>query len=239
MDIAEQVRQELRTAADQAKALVVARFFKTGPGEYGEGDLFLGVTVPKQRLIAKKHRDASLADISRLLQSKIHEERLTALLILTYQYPLAAPEQKKAIYDFYLKHAAWINNWDLIDVTCPHIIGAYLYDRDRAILYDLVRSSNLWERRMAVLACFYFIKRGQADDLLSLAGKLLDDRQDLIHKAAGWMLREVGKHCGEPVLRSFIDKYRQKMPRTMLRYAIERMQEKERQRYLIKTANIK
>lgn len=239
MKIFEQIRQELEAEADQDKASVVARFFKTGPGEYGEGDIFLGVIVPKQRLIAKRHRDASLADIGRLLKSKIHEERLTALLILTYQYPSATEEKKKEIYDFYLAHSSWVNNWDLVDATCPHIVGAYLHSHERSVPDKLVRSDNLWERRMAVLACFYFIKRGQADDFLQIAEKLLADKHDLIHKAVGWMLREVGKNCGEMILKSFIDKHRQEMPRTMLRYAIERLGENERKHYLNKMANIK
>lgn len=232
--MAEQIRRELREAAEPAKAASAARFFKTGPGEYGEGDIFLGVIVPNQRVIAKRYRSVSLADIGQLLKSEIHEERLTALLILTYQYPSADAEGKKAIYDFYLAHSAWINNWDLVDATCPHIVGAHLFERDRSVLLDLVRSANLWERRIAVLACFYFIKRGQTDDFFQIAEKLLADKHDLIHKAVGWMLREVGKHCGESILKQFIDKHRQKMPRTMLRYAIERFNEDERKLYLIK-----
>ncbi len=229
---ASEVRRALRVEADPIKSGILSGFFKTGPGEYGEGDIFLGVTVPKQRAIAKKFIGADLQEISSLLQSKIHEERLIALLILTYQYPKASKTEKENIYNFYLDHLIWINNWDLVDATCPNILGAWLRDNDRGILYKLAKSQNIWERRMSVLACFYFIKMGEVDDILLISEKLLNDKHDLIHKAVGWMLREMGKRCDENILKAFLNEHATKMPRTMLRYAIERLPEDDRKYYL-------
>lgn len=234
MNLTMAIKKELRQLADPARAAIMQGFFKTGPGEYGEGDVFLGVSVPQQRALAKEYRDLDFSDIAKLLQSKIHEERLTALLILNYQFAKAAAAGQENIFDFYLAHKARVNNWDLVDATCPNIVGAWLYERDRSILYKLAESANLWERRMAVLACFYFIKRGETRGIFQIAEKLLGDRHDLIHKAVGWMLREVGKNCEVKALKAFLDRHWEKMPRTMLRYAIERFDEADRRRYLVK-----
>ena len=229
-----QIKKELRAVASPAKAEILSRFFKTGKGDYGEGDKFLGVVVPEQRAIAKRHRDLALAEIEQLLYSRYHEERLTALLILTYQFPSANEEAQKKIYDFYIKHSRQINNWDLVDVTAPNIVGAWLSDKDRKVLFDFAKSDNLWQRRIAIISTFYFIRRGDYLDTIKLAKILLNDRHDLIHKAVGWMLREVGKNCGTKILTDFLDEHKSKMPRTMLRYAIEKLPPDWRAKYLKK-----
>ncbi len=228
------IKKELRAVANPEKAEILSRFFKTGKGHYGEGDKFLGIVVPQQRLIAKKYVDLSLAEVEKLLYSKYHEERLTALLILTYQYPKVSLEDRGKIYDFYIKHSRQINNWDLVDVTAPNIVGAWLFDKDRKILFDLVKSDNLWQRRISIISTFYFIRRGDCKDTLRLAEILLNDKHDLVHKAVGWMLREVGKNCGTKILTDFLDEHKSKMPRTMLRYAIEKLPPDWRAKYLKK-----
>lgn len=229
-----QIKKELRAVADSAKSEILSRFFKTGKGEYGEGDKFLGVVVPEQRAIAKRHKDLSLIEIEKLLYSKYHEERLTALLILTYQFPSADKEAQKKIYDFYIKHSKQINNWDLVDVTASNIVGVWLFDKDRKILFNFAKLDNLWQRRIAIISTFYFIRRGDCNDTLKLAKILLTDKHDLIHKAVGWMLREVGKNCGTKILTDFLDEYKNKMPRTMLRYTIEKLPSDWRIKYLKK-----
>lgn len=229
-----QIKKELMTVADLNKIKVLSRFFKTKKGEYGEGDKFLGITVPNQRIIAKRYKNLSLSEVKKLLYSKYHEERLTALLILTYQFPLVNEKGKKNIYDFYIKHSKQINNWDLVDVTAPNIVGAWLFDKDREILFNFAKSDNLWQRRIAIISTFYFIRYKDCSDTLKLAKDLLDDEHDLIHKATGWMLREIGKNCGVKNLTDFLDKYKNKMPRTMLRYAIEKLPIDQRIKYLKK-----
>lgn len=230
---AEDVQQALQKVADPQKAKILARFFKTGPGEYGEGDCFIGVVVPAQRLIAKEFRELPLNEVLKLLQSKLHEERLCALLILTYKYPKLNEQEKKQVIAFYLKHVKFINNWDLVDLSAPKLLGQYLLEQhsERKILYKLAKSQNLWERRIAILATYSFIKRKEFTDTLKLAELLLTDKQDLLHKAVGWMLREVGK-LDQKAEEEFLRKHAEKMPRTMLRYAIERFEEKLRRRYL-------
>jgi len=228
------IQSELRKASTPAKAEASKRFFKTGPGQYGEGDVFLGVTVPEQRRIAKEYRALSLEDIEQLLQSKEHEFRMTALLIMTYQYPKASEAEKKQLYDLYLAHTKWINNWDLVDVSAPRIVGTYLQDKNPSILFDLAQSESLWERRIAIIATLAFITSRKAETTFAIAKLLLQDKHDLIHKAVGWMLREVGKRCGEGVERNFLDQYASRMPRTMLRYAIERFNANTRAYYLKK-----
>lgn len=228
------IKKELRAVASPTKAQILSRFFKTGKGEYGEGDKFLGIVVPQQRLIAKKYVDLPLTEVEKLLYSKYHEERLTALLILTYKYPKTSPEERSKIYDFYIKHSKQINNWDLVDVTAPNIVGAWLFDKDRKILFDFAKSDNLWQRRIAIISTFYFIRRGDCVDTLKLAKILLNDKHDLIHKAVGWMLREIGKNCGTKILTDFLDEHKSKMPRTMLRYAIEKLPPDWRAKYLQK-----
>ena len=258
-----QLKSDIKKLADPKKAKILQRFSKTQKGEYGEGDVFLGIMVPKQRELVKKYwQDLSLADIDKLLKSKIHEERLIALLVLIKKFeigskiPLLSKEglgevNKSSIFNlqskifrFYLNHTKYINNWDLVDLSAPKIVGSYLYSlslegegRVRGkndILIKLAKSKNLWERRIAMLATFAFIKRGDAKDALAIAKILLYDKHDLIHKAVGWMLREAGKRCSEKKLTDFLNQYSGKMPRVMLRYAIERLPREKRKYYLNK-----
>ncbi|REL33241.1 DNA alkylation repair protein [Rhodohalobacter sp. SW132] len=225
------IQKELRELADPKVAEHSARFFKTGKGEYGEGDVFHGIRVPKQRKIAKKYRDLPLNEVQTLLQSDYHEERLTALLILVYRFPKTDPDLQKKIYSFYLSSTDRINNWDLVDSSAPKIVGAWLLNRSRNILFELAKSDNIWERRIAIMATFYFIKQNDFEDTLKIAELLLDDPHDLIHKATGWMLREIGKQ-NEPLLESFLKPRYGNMPRTMLRYAIEKLPKNKRKAYL-------
>ena len=227
------LQNELDALASPTKAIALARFFKTSKGEYGEGDRFLGITVPEQRKLAKKFVSLSFDYLEELLQTDIHEYRLTALLILTYQFPKADLAQRAEIVTFYLHHTRWINNWDLVDVSCRQILGVYLLDQDRSILYQLARSPNLWEQRITIVSTLEFIKHEQFTDTLQIAIILLNHRHDLIHKAVGWMLREVGKQDRQ-VLVEFLDRHYQQMPRTMLRYAIEHFDEPVRKAYLYK-----
>ena len=227
-----EVRKELKSMADPDKAAILQRFFKTGLGQYGEGDIFIGVMVPQSRKVAKKFSQLQLVEVKMLLYSSIHEERLVALLILVWRYSsaLSSREEKEEIVKFYLDNIKQVNNWDLVDLSAPNILGAHLIDRDRMLLYRLARSENVWERRIAILATYHFIRNGDFSDTLKIAEILLQDRHDLIHKAAGWMLREVGKRdvASEE---AFLEKHRSVMPRTMLRYAIERLPESKRRRY--------
>jgi 3-methyladenine DNA glycosylase AlkD len=225
------VRGDLEKLANRDKAKVLGRFFKTGPGKYGEGDVFLGVSVPDLRRLAKTHRDVHIDDVGLLLRSPVHEERLLALFLLIDRYSRGGEPEKRKIYEFYLRNAKYVNNWDLVDLSAPHIAGDYLVDRDRNALYDLARSKNLWERRIAIIATNRFIRRGEFSDTIEIAKMLLFDEQDLIHKAVGWMLREVGKRDREAEER-FLRKHYRRMPRTMLRYAIEKFPERRRQSYL-------
>jgi 3-methyladenine DNA glycosylase AlkD len=233
---ARQVTKDLNEASDKAKSVTLARFFKTGPGEYGEGDRFLGVTVPKQRIIAKKYQDLPFSEVKKLLISPWHEHRLTGLLILTYRFSVSEMAQKREIFDFYLVHTERINNWDLVDVTAPGIVGEYLVESgsDSGLLRRLAKSQSLWERRIAIVSTFAWIRRGKYQECFEIAEILLYDSHDLIQKAVGWMLREVGKRCGTESLRDFLDRHACEMPRTMLRYAIERFPENVRQAYLRK-----
>jgi len=233
-----ELRAELRAHVDPEKAAFFPRFFKSGPGQYGEGDKFLGLTVPVQRIIAKKHKDLPMADIGKLITSEWHEERLTALLILVDQYQKATQkndgEMQKQIYDFYLAHTANINNWDLVDTSADKIVGPYLHHRPEkgAILTGLARSTSLWERRIAMLSTFHYIRAGEPGEALEIAEILLNDTHDLIQKAVGWMLREVGKRCDRQLLVAFLNEHYQTMPRTALRYAIEHLSPETRQLYL-------
>jgi 3-methyladenine DNA glycosylase AlkD len=228
-----QIQSDLQALSDSSKATTLSRFFKTGPGEYGEGDKFLGVVVPQQRAVAKKYTDLSLPELQELLQSKIHEYRLTALFILIAQFKKADESGKKIIADFYLKNTKNINNWDLVDLSAPNILGNYFFDKDKAVLYRLANSADLWEKRMAILATYTFIKKGQLDDTLKIAEILLVDKHDLIHKAVGWMLRELGKQ-NQQLEEKFLQQHVKAMPRTMLRYAIEKFSPEKRQLYLKK-----
>jgi 3-methyladenine DNA glycosylase AlkD len=225
------LEKELDQLKDAERGALLQRFFKTGKGQYGEGDIFLGLTVPQSRIYAKKYASMSYKDIAKLLASKIHEKRLIALLILVHNFEKGSEEDKKRIFDFYIKSLKHVNNWDLVDLSAGKIVGGYLYDRDRSILYDLAHSNDLWEKRVAIIASSYFIGKGKFDDTLRISEILLHDTHDLIHKAVGWMLREVGKRDVKKE-REFLDKHAAIMPRTMLRYAIEKFPEEERQKYL-------
>ncbi|MHB0958265.1 MAG: DNA alkylation repair protein [Pirellulaceae bacterium] len=224
-------QQRLRSLADPTVAVVSARFFKTGLGEYGEGDVFLGVRVPVIRRVAKEFKNLPLAEIECLLHSEIHEERLLALVILVGQFEKGDDATRKSVCDLYLANTAHINNWDLVDLSAPQIVGGYLENRSRKPLDRLARSSSLWQRRIGIVATHWFIRHGDFTDTLKTAEKLLNDREDLIHKAVGWMLREVGKR-DVVALEEFLGEHCRIMPRTMLRYAIERFSDEKRQKYL-------
>jgi 3-methyladenine DNA glycosylase AlkD len=228
---AAKIRTELKRLADPDKARLLSGYFKTGPGEYGEGDIFLGLTVPALRKVASRHVDTPLREIRSLLSSGVHEERFLALKILVSKYESGSAAERKLIYDFYMAHLRHINNWDLVDTSAPYIVGRHLEDKSRAILARLASSGNLWERRISILATFYFIRQNDFNDSITIAGKLIDDHEDLIRKAVGWMLREIGKRDIR-VEKSFLNKHRKVMPRTMLRYAIERFPESERTKHL-------
>lgn len=228
-----QLQKDLRANGNSEKAIFLQRFFKTEPGGYAEGDKFLGLTVPVTRQLVKSHRDLKLADLKIMIQSTYHEERLAALFILIYQYQKSVKNgNSKIIYDFVCKHMRFINNWDLVDTIAPHVIGRHLYDKNRQILQAWAEDKNLWTRRIAIVATHHFIRQRHFEDTLIIAKKLLDDPEDLIHKAVGWMLREVGKH-DRSIEEKFLIKHYQKMPRTMLRYAIEHFPEKRRKAYLL------
>ncbi len=237
-----QIQSQFRLEKNPQLALALARFFKTGPGQYGEGDQFLGIKVPTTRKYAKKFLSANLATTKQLVRSRFHEERLLALIILVMQYQKAVkendPAKRELIYQTYIACRASINNWDLVDVTTLHIVGAHLFKADCSLLYAWAKSKNLWERRMAVLATFYFIGRNDFSHALKIAKILLQDPQDLIHKAVGWQLREIGKRDLK-VEENFLKKHAHEMPRTMLRYAIEKFPEKKRLSYLYKKGNKK
>ncbi len=229
--------KRLQEKANPSKAKIYQRFFKTGKGEYGEGDVFLGLTMGDNRDFAKEFRDLSLENIQKLLDSKIHEKRMIGLLILVDRFKKASKagneKVRKEIFRFYLSNTKNINNWDLVDVTTPHIVGDYLIDKSksREILYELARSDSLWERRISVLATFSFIRQNEFEDALRINEILLGDKHDLMHKAVGWMLREVGKK-DLSVLKEFLRENYNSLPRTTLRYAIERFEEGERKRWL-------
>ncbi len=226
-----ELRKELNAKKNSKRAKLLSRYFKTGKGEYAEGDKFLGINVPELRKITKKYHDLDLRQIKELIKSKIHEHRMIALFILMHKYK--STNHKKIICHFYLKNTKSINNWDLVDLSAPNIIGVHLLDKDKSILYKLAKSDNLWERRIAVLSTFTFIKNRQFDDSLKIAEILLNDEHDLIHKAVGWMLREIGKRDmnAEEV---FLKRHCAAMPRTMLRYAIEKFPQEKRKLYLAK-----
>jgi len=227
----ETLRSKLRSTADPEKAKVLQRFFKTGPGEYGEGDVFLGIQVPVLRKFARETRDLDDTSLQVLLRSSVHEERMLSLLILIQKYVRGTDEERKKIYDFYLVNTSFINNWDLVDLSAEHVVGHFLMRGSRRPLYQLAKSKSLWERRIAILSTFHFIKQHEFSDTLKIAAILLSDKEDLIQKAVGWMLREVGKRDLEAE-EQFLRKSYQKMPRTTLRYAIERFPEEKRKRYL-------
>jgi len=231
--VLDKLRAELKALATPKKAKASSWFFKTGPGQYGEGDQFIGVTVPEQRSIAKKYRDLELADVETLLQSPVHEERLVALFILVLKFKRANNATREKIYNLYLARAAkYVNNWDLVDSSASYIVGAYLEGKPKDILIRLAHSENLWEKRIAMISTLYFIAKKDPKPTLEIAEILINDKHDLIQKAVGWMLREIGKHCSKDTLTKFLDKHAATMPRTALRYAIEHFSPSERQYYL-------
>jgi 3-methyladenine DNA glycosylase AlkD len=231
LKIVREIRARIRKLGTKERAKVSRSFFKTGPGEYGAGDIFLGVTVPGLRQLATAYQAITLREVTQLLRSTIHEERLLALLILVRAYANGDEHTKKRIYELYLANTRYVNNWDLVDASAEHIVGAFLMERSKKPLYDLATSKDLWERRIAVMATFHFIKHDTFVESLAIARKLLTDEEDLIHKAVGWMLREIGRRQLQ-IEERFLKEHYKKMPRTMLRYAIERFPESKRQRYL-------
>lgn len=228
------LQREIRKHKNVEDADNLAWFFKTGPGEYGEGDKFLGIRVPIIRKIIKPYRNIKVDSLKVIMQSAYHEERMAALIILVEKYKKAKQHQeKKTIYDFYCANMQYINNWDLVDISAPHIVGNYLFENGQSILYKWAKNKNMWKRRISMLATFYFIRNNHFQDALQIAELLLDDNEDLIHKAVGWMLREIGKRDLKTE-EAFLQKHYQKMPRTMLRYAIEKFPEAKRKKYLRK-----
>lgn len=230
MSLAE-IRKAISKQKNPAQALILQKFFKTGKGQYGEGNIFYGIKVPEQRTIAKQFKDLPLIDLKELIHSNVHEERLIAAFILVEQFKKADDKKRKTIFDFYLKNRKGINNWDLVDLSSPKIIGEYLIDKEKDLLYKFARSKDLWEKRIAILSTQTFIRKHFFEDTLNISEILLNDKHDLIHKAVGWMLREVGKRDLETE-EVFLKKYYKTIPRTMLRYAIEKFPEKKRKSYL-------
>jgi 3-methyladenine DNA glycosylase AlkD len=227
----QEIKKRLKKLGDKKHAAVSQRFFKTGPGEYGEGDVFIGIRVPVLRKLAEEYSDLPLEDTVTLLRSHIHEERLLALLLMVRFFSRGDEPARKSVFEIYLKNTDCVNNWDLVDASAEHIVGAWLMDKSKAVLYRLAESEDLWERRISVMSTFHFIKRHEFSETLKICKRLLGDRQDLIHKATGWMLREIGKrHLATE--EGFLKKYYKKMPRTMLRYAIEKFPEQKRLGYL-------
>lgn len=232
---ANDVKNALKKHSNADDAQFLQRFFKTGKGQYGKGDVFIGVRVPVTRQVCKEFKDLGLDEVQKLLDSPIHEHRLTAVIILTLQFPRASEQQKRAIYDLYLKNVAKnrINNWDIIDVSANKIVGPFLKNRDKNVLFKLAKSDNIWEKRTAILATFHYIRPGgDPDTTMQIAEVLLHDPHDLIQKANGWALREVGKRIDESILTKFLDKHAHDMPRTTLRYAVERLSSKQKIHYL-------
>lgn len=227
----ESFRKELNKKANKDHAKILQRFFKTGPGEYGEGDIFIGLKVPVIRSIIKANLDLTFKEIHELIKSPIHEERLSALLILVKKFEKADEKVKEKIFNFYFKNIKFINNWDLVDLSAPNIVGNFLLNRDKKLLYKLAKSENLWEKRIAILSTFSFIKVDNFDDSLKISDILLNDKHDLIHKGVGWMIREIGKRSLTTEEEFLKNRYRN-MPRTMLRYSIEKFPENKRQAYL-------
>jgi 3-methyladenine DNA glycosylase AlkD len=226
-----EIKTRLRKLGNKERAEVSRRYFKTGPGEYGEGDIFLGIPVPELRKLAKTYRQLTLKDTTKLLQSPIHEERLLALLILIHAFSAGNESTKEEIFDLYLNNTRYINNWDLVDASAQYIVGAYLVHKNKKVLYRLAKSEDLWERRIAIMSTFHFIRQDVYSETLKIAEILIADREDLIHKAVGWMLREVGKRNLQ-FEEQFLKLHYKKMPRTMLRYAIEKFPQLRRRQYL-------
>lgn len=219
------VKKALQEHANAERALLMQGYFKTGKGQYGEGDIFIGISMPEARKIAKHFIKLAYSEVQKLLDSKIHEERMVGLLILTYQFEKADEKQKQKIYELYLKNVyrGRVNNWDLVDVTYRGVVGAYLYNKPRDVLFELATSDDIWQKRVAIISTFYFLAKGDPSTTLEISEILVRDKHDLIQKAVGWALREMGKVVDEKLLTDFLEKHSQQMPRTMLRYSIERL----------------
>jgi 3-methyladenine DNA glycosylase AlkD len=230
-NVRKDLERQLAAAADADRSNAVARFFKTGKGQYGEGDKFLGIPVPVQRKLALRYRDLPLSEIARLLKSEWHEHRFCALEILVHKYERGDEVLKREIFRFYLENTAGINNWDLVDTSAPYIVGAHLLTRSRRVLDRLAKSRSLWERRIAIVATLKLIKHGEIEDTFRIAAILLNDRHDLMHKAVGWALRETWK-VSRLALLQFLQKYYSRVPRTTLRYAIEHLPPDQRKEIL-------
>lgn len=230
---AEDARTKLKSLASPVAAKLAARFFKTGPGEYGEGDAFIGINVPTLRTVSREYRSMPLDEVEALLHSPVHEERHLALMVLVLQVTKCVEAHRKRVFDLYLGNTRFINNWDLVDCSAPQVVGGYLLTKPKKSLMKLAKSKSLWERRIAVVSTQHFIRHGEYDVTLAVSRMLLEDDEDLIHKAAGWMLREVGKK-DQSVLEGFLEQHAAVMPRTMLRYAIERFLPDQRRAYLRK-----
>jgi 3-methyladenine DNA glycosylase AlkD len=226
-----EIRKEIAKQKNPAQAINLQRFFKTGKGEYGEGDVFYGIKVPVQRNISRQFKDLLLDDLRVLILSKVHEERLIAAFILVDQYKRGDNKKKKAVFDFYLKNRKGINNWDLVDLSSPKIVGAFLIDKEKDLLYKFANSKDLWEKRISIISTQAFIREHFFEDTLNISEILLNDKHDLIHKAVGWMLREIGNRNMETE-EEFLKMHYKTMPRTMLRYAIEKFPEEKRKNYL-------
>lgn len=241
MGTASKALKDLQSLASNIRAKGASRFFKTGPGEYGEGDLFLGVTVPDVRKVARTYSDLSIVEMQKLMCSKFHEARLLGFIICTNQFQknlkVGSTQKNKSLVRAYLKNKKFLNNWDLIDVSAPHILGPYYFSSDRGILKKWIRSKSLWDRRLAILTSFYFIRQHDFSTTVYLCEQSLNDHEDLIHKASGWMLREAGKR-DELILIHFLETHSQKMPRTMLRYAIEKLTVAQKRKYLSKASKL-
>jgi 3-methyladenine DNA glycosylase AlkD len=231
---AKEAKQKLLSLASAEVAESSQRFFKTGPHQYGEGDVFLGVNVPTLRMVSREFRQLPINELEILLHSPIHEERHLALMILVLQVTKCDQAHQKQVFDFYIQNRTYVNNWDLVDCSAPNVVGRYLMDQSRAPLWDLAKSKSLWDRRIAIIATQYFIRNDDLSDTLELSQILLKDDEDLIHKATGWMLREVGQK-DEAMLKAFLDRFGTDMPRTMLRYAIEKFPPEQRRAYLQRT----
>lgn len=226
-----EIRKAISKQKNPTQAIILQRFFKTGKGEYGEGDIFYGIKVPEQRMVAKQFKDLAFDDLKELIKSKVHEERLIAAFILVDQYKRGDEKKKKIVFDFYLKNRKGINNWDLVDLSAPKIVGAYLIDKEKKLLYKFANSKDLWEKRISIISTQTFIREYFFEDTLNISKILLQDKHDLIHKAVGWMLREIGNRDLETE-EEFLKKHYKAMPRTMLRYAIEKFPEQKRIAYL-------
>lgn len=227
------IKEELQKKSNPGKIKILSNFFKTGKGEYGEGDKFIGLNVPVNREVAKQNKEAEISVISELLESDIHEERLCALLILVEKYKKSDCEKKKDIFEYYIKQTKNINNWDLVDLSAPKIVGEYLLEKDKSVLLAMSKSKSMWERRIAIVSTITFIKAGKYETTLEIAKILIDDKEDLIQKAVGWMLREAGKK-EKKVLIDFLNEYHTRMPRTMLRYSLEKLEKEEKEYYMKK-----